>query len=108
MTNLSGVRMGPLAAGERVTLTDPKGRRHSLLLTVGKEFHTTKGAVKHDDLIGGPEGVVVTSTGGMEPSARWSVGEMRTIQPSSSGLGTSGPEKAMLFWPGFTSIGPYW
>lgn len=62
----SGVRTGPLLAGERVTLTDPKGRRHSVLLVVGGRFHTTKGAVEHDELIGGPEGVVVTSVGGTQ------------------------------------------
>ncbi len=61
---LSGVRIGPLQAGERVTLTDPKNRRHSVLLAVGGTFHTTKGGVSHDELIGGPEGVVVTSVGG--------------------------------------------
>jgi tRNA (adenine57-N1/adenine58-N1)-methyltransferase len=60
----SGVRRGPLEAGERITLTDPKGRRHSVVLTAGGSFHTTKGAVRHDDLIAGPEGVVVTSVGG--------------------------------------------
>ncbi len=60
----SGVRLGPLAAGERITLTDAKNRRHSVLLAVGGRFHTTKGAVDHDELIGGPEGVVVTSVGG--------------------------------------------
>jgi tRNA (adenine57-N1/adenine58-N1)-methyltransferase catalytic subunit len=61
---LSGVRLGPLAAGERISLTDPKGRRHSVVLTVGGQFHTTKGSVSHDDLISQPEGVVVNSTGG--------------------------------------------
>jgi tRNA (adenine57-N1/adenine58-N1)-methyltransferase catalytic subunit len=61
---LSGVRLGPLAAGERITLTDPKGRRHSVVLSVGGQFHTTKGSVSHDDLISQPEGVVVSSTGG--------------------------------------------
>jgi len=61
---LSGVRLGPLEAGERITLTDPKGRRHSILLVVGGQFHTAKGSVSHDDLISRPEGVVVTSTGG--------------------------------------------
>jgi tRNA (adenine57-N1/adenine58-N1)-methyltransferase catalytic subunit len=61
---LSGVRLGPLEAGERITLTDPKGRRHSILLAVGGQFHTAKGSVSHDDLISRPEGVVVTSTGG--------------------------------------------
>jgi tRNA (adenine57-N1/adenine58-N1)-methyltransferase catalytic subunit len=61
----SGVRTGPLSAGDRVTLSDPKGRRHSVLLASGEQFHTAKGAIAHDDLIGGPEGVVVTSTGGV-------------------------------------------
>jgi len=66
MTNFAGVTTGPLQPGERVTLTDGKGRRHSVLLTPGKQFHTTKGWVRHDDLLGGPEGVVVTSSGGMD------------------------------------------
>ena len=63
---LSGVRLGPLQAGERITLTDPKGRRHSVVLTVGGQFHTAKGAVSHDDLISRPEGIVVSSTGGTQ------------------------------------------
>ena len=46
---LSGVRIGVLRAGERVTLTDNKNRRHSVLLAEGGRFHTTKGAVEHDD-----------------------------------------------------------
>jgi tRNA (adenine57-N1/adenine58-N1)-methyltransferase len=50
--------------GERITLNDPKGRRHSIVLADGGLFHTTKGAVRHDDLIARSEGVVVTSAGG--------------------------------------------
>ena len=61
---LSGVRVGPLRAGERVTLTDQKGRRHSVLLRAGGVFHTAHGGVAHDDLIGRPEGSVVRSVGG--------------------------------------------
>ena len=61
---LSGVRRGPLAAGERITLTDPKGRRHSVVLAVGGQYHTAKGPVSHDELISQPEGIVVRSTGG--------------------------------------------
>jgi tRNA (adenine57-N1/adenine58-N1)-methyltransferase catalytic subunit len=60
----SGVRRGLLQVGERITLNDPKGRRHSIVLSDGGQFHTTKGAVRHDDLIARPEGVVVTSAGG--------------------------------------------
>ena len=66
MVNLSGVRTGPLEVGERVTLIDPKGRRKSVVLREGAVWHTTKGAVSHDELIGGPEGVTVRSVGGTE------------------------------------------
>lgn len=69
MAELSGVRTGPLVAGERVTLTDPKGRRHSVLLAPGGVFHTTKGGISHDQLIGGPEGAVVSSSGGVAYTA---------------------------------------
>lgn len=62
----AGVTHGALQPGERVTLTDTKGRRKSLVLKAGAVWHTTTGAVRHDDLIGGPEGVVVHSAGGME------------------------------------------
>lgn len=65
-TDLSGTRTGPLRAGERITLSDPKGRRHSVVLESGKSFHTTKGGISHDELIGGPEGVVVRSVGGTQ------------------------------------------
>jgi tRNA (adenine57-N1/adenine58-N1)-methyltransferase catalytic subunit len=47
-----------------VQLTDPKGRQHRLVLTAGKAFHTHRGSVAHDDLIGQPEGSVVVSAGG--------------------------------------------
>jgi tRNA (adenine57-N1/adenine58-N1)-methyltransferase catalytic subunit len=62
----SGVRRGPFEAGELIALTGPKGRRHSIVLSAGGQFHTAKGAVNHDDLIGQPEGVVVTSARGVD------------------------------------------
>jgi len=58
-------RVGSLRAGERVSLTDPKGHRKWIVLEPGKVFHTTKGGVAHDDIIGQPDGLVVTSVGGM-------------------------------------------
>ncbi|MFL6240504.1 MAG: tRNA (adenine-N1)-methyltransferase [Actinomycetes bacterium] len=57
-------RRGPFLVGDRVQLTDPRGRKHTVVLEAGKEFHTHRGAVAHDALIGSPEGVVVISTGG--------------------------------------------
>jgi tRNA (adenine57-N1/adenine58-N1)-methyltransferase catalytic subunit len=60
------VSAGPLQAGDRVQLTDPKGRMHTVVLEPGKDFHTHKGSIAHDDLIGASEGVVVRSTGGVD------------------------------------------
>lgn len=59
-------RRGPLRAGDRVQLTDPRGRLHTITLAPGATFHTHKGWFAHDDLIGAPEGTVVTSSGGVE------------------------------------------
>lgn len=56
-------RRGPFAPGDRVQLTDPKGRMHTITLVTGKEFHTHKGSIQHDELIGSPEGSVITTTG---------------------------------------------
>ena len=53
-------RRGPLRPGDQVQLTDPKGRMHTITLEAGRQFHTHKGVLEHDALLGGPEGVVVT------------------------------------------------
>jgi tRNA (adenine57-N1/adenine58-N1)-methyltransferase len=57
-------RTGPFAAGDRVQLTDPKGRHYTMILTSGAEFHTHRGALAHDEVIGSLEGSVVKSTNG--------------------------------------------
>jgi tRNA (adenine57-N1/adenine58-N1)-methyltransferase len=62
----SGVRTGPLRSGERVRLTDPKGRRRSIVLAAGATYFTHKGAIEHDAMIGSPDGIVVVSSGGVE------------------------------------------
>src|SRR3984957_20070803 len=55
---------GPLTAGELVQLTDPKGRSHLITLRAGASFHTHRGTLNHDDIIGGPDGNVIRSQGG--------------------------------------------
>ena len=55
-----------LASGEKVQLTDPKGRMHTLVLTPGETFHTHKGLISHDDIIGRTEGIIVSNTGGVD------------------------------------------
>jgi tRNA (adenine57-N1/adenine58-N1)-methyltransferase catalytic subunit len=55
---------GPFAPGDQVQLTDPKGRRHRVVLEAGRSFHTHRGSLAHDDIIGRPEGSVIASSGG--------------------------------------------
>jgi tRNA (adenine57-N1/adenine58-N1)-methyltransferase len=58
-------RRGPFSPGDQVQLTDEKGRSHRLILAPGKAFHTHRGSIAHDDLIGAAEGSVVRASGGM-------------------------------------------
>jgi len=55
---------GPFTVGERVQLTDAKGRHYAMVLTEGSEFHTHRGAIAHDDVIGLEQGSVVKSSSG--------------------------------------------
>jgi tRNA (adenine57-N1/adenine58-N1)-methyltransferase catalytic subunit len=55
---------GPFAVGDRVQLTDAKGRHYTMLLSAGGEFHTHRGAIAHDTVIGLPEGSVIKSANG--------------------------------------------
>ncbi len=55
---------GPFAVGDRVQLTDVRGRHYTVVLAEGGEFHTHRGAITHDALIGLPEGSVVKSANG--------------------------------------------
>ena len=59
-------RTGPFGVGDRVQLTDAKGRHYTMILTPGGEFHTHRGIVSHDSVIGSPEGSVVKASGGDE------------------------------------------
>ena len=57
-------RSGPFRVGDRVQLTDAKSRHYTVVLEEGKEFHTHRGGIRHQDLLGADEGSVVTSTNG--------------------------------------------
>jgi tRNA (adenine57-N1/adenine58-N1)-methyltransferase len=60
---------GYFAVGDRIQLTDPKGKLYSFTITPGKEWHTHKGWIVHDELIGLPEGSVVSTTAGLKFTA---------------------------------------
>jgi tRNA (adenine57-N1/adenine58-N1)-methyltransferase len=57
---------GPFRAGDRVQLTGPKGRLNTITLEPGKVFHTHRGMVEHDSLIGVPDASVITASNGDE------------------------------------------
>jgi tRNA (adenine57-N1/adenine58-N1)-methyltransferase len=60
---------GFFVAGDRVQLTDQKGKIYSITITPGKEWHSHKGWIVHDDLIGLPEGSVVSTSAGLKFTA---------------------------------------
>jgi tRNA (adenine57-N1/adenine58-N1)-methyltransferase len=86
----SGVHRGPLAEGEWVRLTDAKGRRHNICLEAGKSFHTNRGGIEHDELIGREEGFSITSTSG---------GEYLVFRPLLSEFVVSMPRGAAVVYP---------
>ncbi|MGO8937970.1 MAG: tRNA (adenine(58)-N(1))-methyltransferase TrmI [Mycobacterium sp.] len=55
---------GPFTVGERVQLTDAKGRHYTIELTPGCEFHTHRGSIAHDAVIGLEQGSVIKSSNG--------------------------------------------
>ncbi|UQU68117.1 tRNA (adenine-N1)-methyltransferase [Couchioplanes caeruleus] len=81
---------GPFRAGDRVQLTDPKNRMHTIVLEPGKAFHTHRGALEHDALIGLPDGSVVTSSGGTAYLA---------LRPLLSDYVLSMPRGAQVIYP---------
>jgi tRNA (adenine57-N1/adenine58-N1)-methyltransferase catalytic subunit len=95
---------GAFRVGDRVQLTDPKGRLHTVVLEAGKQFHTHRGAIEHDHLIGAPEGSVVHSTANTGYLA---------LRPLLADFVLSMPRGAQVIYPkdaaqivGFGDVGP--
>lgn len=86
----SDLRRGPFAEGERVQLTDSKGRLHTITLAPGKQFHTHRGYLQHDELIGAPDGSTVTNTAGFQYLA---------LRPLLSDYVMSMPRGAAVVYP---------
>ena len=100
----TSVRRGPFVVGDRVQVTDRKGRRHTVWLEAGGVFHTHHGQLAHDDIIGLPEGSVVESSGGMPYLA---------LRPTLADVTTAMPRGATVVYPkdamtllGVADIGP--
>lgn len=81
---------GPFRAGDRVQLTGPKGRLNTVTLEVGGEFHTHRGVLSHDLVIGAPDASVVISSNGVEYLA---------LRPLLTDFVMSMPRGAAIIYP---------
>jgi tRNA (adenine57-N1/adenine58-N1)-methyltransferase len=61
VTNTPGT---PFEAGDACLLYDAKGRRYLIDLIPGRDFHSHRGALPHDDIIGALEGSSLETTSG--------------------------------------------
>lgn len=59
-------RHGPFRVGERVQLTDEKGKITTITLVEGGQYHSHRGFFDHEQLIGQPEGTVITNSEGLK------------------------------------------
>lgn len=80
----------PLSAGERVLLSDRKQRRWLLTLQDGKEFHFHGGVLRHDDLIGRPEGSTARSSKGVT---------LLALRPTAADWTLKAPRGAQVVYP---------
>lgn len=81
---------GPFRLGDRVQLTGPKGRLHTVTLTEDGELHTHHGVLRHRDLIGLPDGSVVANSSGHEYLA---------LRPLLRDFAMSMPRGAAIIYP---------
>lgn len=90
MTDAFRRQSGPFLAGDKVQLTGPKGRLNTISLEPGKVFHTHRGGVEHDAVIGLPDGSVVLGTTGDEYLA---------LRPLLNDFVMSMPRGAAIIYP---------
>jgi len=81
---------GPFRVGDKVQLTDPRGRLNTIELREGGSFQSHKGYFKHAELIGQPEGTVITNTEGTQYLA---------FRPLMSDYVLSMPRGAAVIYP---------
>ena len=91
MTTTSAPRpSGSFREGDRVQLTGPKGRLHTVTLREDGELHTHHGVLRHRDLIGLPDGSVVANSSGHEYLA---------LRPLLRDFAMSMPRGAAIVYP---------
>jgi tRNA (adenine57-N1/adenine58-N1)-methyltransferase len=81
---------GPFKVGDKVQLSGPKGRLYTITLEVDGAFGTHRGDIRHNDIIGKPEGSVIANQHGVEYLA---------LRPLLTDFVMSMPRGAAIIYP---------
>ncbi len=91
--------MSQLKNGERVHLVDKKGRQYALTLKAGDIYHFSGETIPHDELIGKPDGSIVTLSKGKRFLA---------LRPTFGEYVLKMPRGAQVLYPKDLSLIPMW
>jgi tRNA (adenine57-N1/adenine58-N1)-methyltransferase len=91
--------MSRLRNGERIHLVDKKGRQYALTLKAGDQYQLSGHKIAHDDLIGKPDGSIVTLSGGKT---------MLALRPTFGEYVLKMPRGAQVLYPKDLALIPMW
>jgi len=89
----------PFQDGEQVLLIDQRGKRHLLFLRKSETFHSDRGWITHDTIIGHPEGTWVRSSMGLRYLA---------MRPTLADYVLEMPRGAQVIYPKDLAIILFW
>jgi tRNA (adenine57-N1/adenine58-N1)-methyltransferase len=91
--------MSQLRNGERIHLVDRKGRQYALTLKAGDTYQLSGHKIAHDELIGKPDGSLVTLSGGKT---------MIALRPTFGEYVLKMPRGAQVLYPKDLALIPMW
>jgi tRNA (adenine57-N1/adenine58-N1)-methyltransferase len=89
----------PFQDGEQVLLIDQRGKRHLLFLRKSETFHSDRGWITHDAIIGQPEGTWIRSSMGLRYLA---------LRPTLADYVLEMPRGAQVIYPKDLAIILFW
>ncbi len=93
------IAMTQLQNGERIHLVDKKGRSYALTLKAGDMFHFSGETILHDDVIGKPDGSLVTLSRGKR---------MLAVRPTFGEFVLKMPRGAQVLYPKDLALMTMW
>ncbi|MEK7235333.1 MAG: tRNA (adenine-N1)-methyltransferase, partial [Nitrospirota bacterium] len=91
--------MSHFQSGERIHLVDKKGRQYALTLKAGDRYQLSGHKITHDDLIGKPDGSLVTLSGNKT---------MLALKPTFGDYVLKMPRGAQVLYPKDLALIPMW